>query len=150
MGIEETRGGEAAEARRETRDTRQQRHGGRPGPAGRSASIDLVSGPVILQYHELMGPASHALEQLGDQRPFERCASAWLRTRASLGGSRLPITDKGQAISHEEMHAATKAWRAGFRAKRLGNRAVEGDEVQNEADRDGAPPVERLAPRLSS
>jgi restriction system protein len=32
------------------------------------------------------------------------------------------ITDKGQAISQEEMHAATKEWRARIRVRRLANR----------------------------
>lgn len=44
------------------------------------------------------------------------------------------ITDKGQAISQEEMHAATKEWRARIRARRLANRAAEGDEVPDEPE----------------
>jgi restriction system protein len=44
------------------------------------------------------------------------------------------ITDKGQAISQEEMHAATKEWRARIRVRRLANRAAEGDEVPDEPE----------------
>ncbi len=43
------------------------------------------------------------------------------------------ITDKGQAISPEEMQAATKAWRAGIRARRIADRAAEDEEAPDEA-----------------
>ncbi len=44
------------------------------------------------------------------------------------------ITDKGQEISREEMHAATKAWRAEIRAKRLDKRVPDEDEEQEETE----------------
>ncbi len=42
------------------------------------------------------------------------------------------ITDHGRAITEEQMHAETKAWRAETRAKRLARRASEGSEDTGE------------------
>ncbi len=44
------------------------------------------------------------------------------------------ITDKGQAISQQEMHAATKVWRAEIRAKRLDKHVPDEDEEQEETE----------------
>jgi restriction endonuclease Mrr len=107
--------------------------------------------------------ASVVLVDARTVRSVERrslASSALTRTRQRLGWARThlkaigaaensargvwAITDMGQAIGQEEMHAATKAWRAEIRAKRLDMRVPDENDEQEEANRDGAPPVELI------